>query len=334
MNSTSLTTFRTRAAALRATREFFWDRGYAEIDTPFLAPALIPESTIEVSAVEFRDHFGRPRPLYLIPSPEVYMKRLLAQGSGDVFQITKCFRNGEPPTGIHHPEFTMLEWYTAGAGYLDSLALQEEYFDFLRQSLGIGGTVTVRGRTVDLSPPFRRLTMREAFSETAGLDLEALFEREALADAAAGLGSAVSSADSWESLFHKVFLQAVEPRLPAGRPLFILDYPAALPTLALVRPGGMYAERWELYIGGIEIANCYTEERDRSRIASFFREEGEKKRVAHTPHPPDGDLARIMAADMPASSGNALGFDRLLMVLLGKEKIQEVIPFAWYTDRS
>jgi len=328
----TLSTFRARAAALRATREFFWARGYAEMDSPLLAPALIPESTIDVPAVEFHDHLGRPRPLYLIPSPEVYMKRLLALGSGDIFQITKCFRDGEPPTGVHHPEFTMLEWYTVGAGYLDSLALQEEYFDFLRRSLGTGGSAAVRGRSVDLSPPFRRLTLREAFRETAGLDLDALLEREALAEAAAGLGLSVSPEDEWESVFHKIFLQAVEPRLPSDRPLFLLDYPAELPTLALVPPGVRYAERWELYIGGIELANCYTEERDRTRLADFFRREGAKKQASLTPHPADEELAEIMAASMPAASGNALGFDRLLMVLLGKDTIREVIPFAWNTD--
>ncbi len=334
MRTDDLSTYLQRADALRAAREFFWARGYREIDTPILSPALIPETTIEVLATEFRNHLGRPSPLYLIPSPEVYMKRLLAMGSGDVFQIAKCFRNREPPTGLHHPEFTMLEWYTVGAGYLDSLSLQEECFDCLREKLGAGTTVTRRGRSIDLAPPFARLTMREAFRELARVDLDALSDFAPLAGAADGLGIEVAITDTWESLFHKIFLQAVEPRLPSGKPLFLLDYPAALPTLAKTDAAGRYAERWELFVGDLEIANCYTEERDPARIANFFRDEGEKKRSAFTPHPPDEELAGIMAADMPPCSGNALGLDRLLMILLEKETIQEVIPFAWFTDRK
>jgi lysyl-tRNA synthetase class 2 len=321
-----------RAAALRATREFFWARGYREIDTPLLAPVLIPESTIEVFASEFRNHLGRPRPLYLIPSPEVYMKRLLAAGSGDIFQVAKCFRNLEPPTGAHHPEFTMLEWYTEGADYLDSLALQEEYFDFVRRTLGIGASVAARGGTMLLEPPFARLTMREAFRELGGLDLDALLELSPLREKAAALGLPVASGDDWESLFHKVFLQTIEPRLPADRPLFLLDYPAALPTLAKRKPDGRYAERWELFAGGLELANCYSEERDPERIDRFFREEGERKKMMAFPHPADGELRAIMAG-LPSCSGNALGIDRLLMVMLRKDTIQEVIPFAWYEDQ-
>jgi lysyl-tRNA synthetase class 2 len=332
VKSTTINTLFQRASALRATREFFWGRGFREIDTPLSAAALIPESTIEVFTTEFHDHLDRPRSLFLIPSPEVHMKRLLAQGSGDIFQLTKCFRNREPPTGAHHPEFTMLEWYAVEKNYLDQMVLQEEYFDWIRRALGTGATVTVRNRKVNLVPPFARLSMREAFLEIGGLDLDRLSAMDSLEEGVANLGIDRTPSDTWESLFHKIFLEKIEPGLPTDRPLFLFDYPAALPTLARIAPGGRYAERWELYAGGLEIANCYTEERDRERIMAFFAHEAENKKMALVPHPADRELAELMAAGLPECSGNALGFDRLLMVLLEKSAIQEVIPFPWFQD--
>jgi elongation factor P--(R)-beta-lysine ligase len=317
-----------RAQALRATREFFWGRGYVEMDTPVLSPALIPEHTIENFATTYYSHGGASRELYLVPSPEVWMKRLLSQGSGDLFQISKCFRNREPPTGIHHPEFTMLEWYSVGKTYLDSLALQEEYFGHLGCVLGAKTEVMIRGRRVRLATPFLRIPMREAFFEFAGLDLDRLDDFAVLTEAAAGIGIDASPSDDWESLFHRIFFDRVEPRLPGDRPFFLMDYPARLPTLARCDASGRYAERWELFIAGLEIANCYTEERHPERLRVFFKAEDDKKRAALQPVATDWELETIMANGLPASSGNALGLDRLLMVLLEKKLITEVMPFA------
>ena len=333
MTDGNLAAFRARALLLRSTREFFWERGYLEIDTPVLSPALIPEHTIEAFATDLFSHTGDARRLFLVPSPEVWMKRLLALGAGNIFQICRCFRNAEPPTGVHHPEFTMLEWYSVNADYRDNMTLQEEYGERLRLALGVAETVSVRGRPVNLRPPYRRISLQEAFFDLADVDLASCGEWGALREAASRVGVGTVSSDDWESLFHKIFLEKVEPRLPWNRPLFMIDYPAALPTLARTRDDGLSAERWELYVGGLEIANCYTEERDPVRLAAFFRREEAARRDARVGAPPDRELEHIMADGLPPSSGNALGLDRLLMVLIGKTSINEVLPFAWYTQR-
>ncbi len=333
MTELSLATLRARALLLRATREFFWERGYVEIDTPVLSPALIPEHTIEVFTTDYFPHTGAARRLFLVPSPEVWMKRLLALGTGNIFQICHCFRNAEPPTGVHHPEFTMLEWYAVNADYRDNMTLQEEYGERLRLVLGVADTVNVRGRPVNLRPPYRRLSLQEVYFDLADVDLASCREWGALREAAVRTGVEAAPSDDWESLFHKIFLEKVEPRLPWDRPLFLTDYPAALPTLARTGADGLTAERWELYLGGLEIANCYTEERDPARLAGFFEREEAARRTARVGVPADRELERIMAAGLPPSSGNALGLDRLLMVLIGEELINEVLPFAWYTQR-
>jgi lysyl-tRNA synthetase class 2 len=328
----TLDIFLARASALRATREFFWQRGYVEIDTPVLSPALIPEHTIKAFSTVHYSHSGTARPLYLIPSPEVWMKRLLAMGSGNIFQISRCFRNGEPPTGMHHPEFTMLEWYAVGKDFHDNIPRQEEYGEHLRRTLRTAPTVTVRGVRVDLRPPWRRMSMREAFLDLADVDLAGLSEIGALREAVRSAGMTPAVSDDWESLFHRLFLEKVEPRLPLDRPLFLTDYPAGVSTLARTAADNIFAERWELFIGGIEIANCYTEERDPRRLREFFQKGGEAGSGTSQHAPADRELETVMAAGLPVCSGNALGLDRLLMVLLQRSTIKDVLPFAWCRD--
>jgi len=311
-----LALLRRRSEVLHLLRLFFRRLGYLEVDTPLLAPGLIPESSLEV----FRT-FG-DRELYLIPSPELWMKRLLAEGSGSLFQLCRCFRNHEPDSPLHSREFTMLEWYAAGAGYLESIDILERLFGFLLQRLGLEPALHFRGRRLDCTPPFRRLSMREAFRRQLGWRLEDLQDRSALARRARALEVPVAEDDSWADLFHKVFLSFVEPALPVDRPLLLLDYPAAIPTLA--RRSGFWAERWELYLGGIEVANCYSEATDPRAIGEFFRGQSQAKGSAREPHRVDWELSATLQAGLPPCSGAALGVDRLLMVLLDEASVSAV----------
>jgi lysyl-tRNA synthetase class 2 len=315
-----LTLLRRRSEALQRIRLFFRGLGYLEVDTPLLAPALIPESSLEV----FRT-LGDPQ-LYLIPSPELWMKRLLLEGSGSLFQLCRCFRNHEPDSPLHSREFTMLEWYAAGADYLQSIDILERLFGFLLEGLGLAPALSFRGRRLDCAPPFRRLSMREAFLRRLGWRLEDLADLPALARRARELEVQAAADDSWADLFHKVFLGFVEPALPADRPLLLLDYPAAIPTLA--RRSGLWAERWELYLGGVEIANCYSEATDPQTIAEFFRGQSEAKSRSLEPHRVDWELAAALQAGLPPCSGTALGVDRLLMVLfdLGSVSAANAMP--------
>ncbi len=316
MTPERLALLRRRSEVLHLIRLFFRGLGYLEVDTPLLAPALIPESSLEV----FRTVGDRE--LYLIPSPELWMKRLLAEGSGSLFQLCRCFRNHEPDSPLHSREFTMLEWYAAGAGYLESIDILERLFGFLLEGLGRRPTLSFRGRLLDCTPPFRRLSMREAFRRQLGWSLEELQELEALARRARELEVPVAADDSWADLFHKVFLSFVEPALPADRPLLLLDYPAAISTLA--RRSGFWAERWELYLGGIETANCYSEATDPEAIAEYFRGQNEVKASAREPHRADWELSATLQAGLPPCSGAALGVDRLLMVLFDQGTVSAV----------
>jgi elongation factor P--(R)-beta-lysine ligase len=317
-----------RAELCRAVREFFCSRGYLEVETPLLSPGLIPEPSISVFETLFTHPFSGSVPCWLVPSPEVYMKQLLAAGSGSIFQISKCFRNCEQVGKLHNPEFTMLEWYTVEADYRDSITCAEQLFE-----------AAVPSYAPDyLRPPFAQVTMRELWHRFLGLDLDALHSFAAMRRAASGLGLNLpesAGADSWESLFNRVFLTFIEPELPQERPLAVLDYPSRIECLAAEKTGTPYKERWELYAGGVELANCYTEARDPVRIAEVFRSEaavsaqlGMETGTA-VPDLPEGFLELFQNDEQPfpRCSGTALGMDRLLMLISGKSDLRGVILF-------
>lgn len=310
---------RSRSRFTAHVRRFFADRGYLEVETPLLAPALIPEPALEVFRTEWIDPRTRSsRELFLVPSPELWMKRLLARGSGSLFQICKCFRNCEALGRYHNPEFTMLEWYTVGADYRDSADLTDELLAHLHDSLG---------GPEALAPPCLRLSMNDAFRSLAGLDLERLQERGALLEAARACGETPADDETWEQLFNRLLVCRVEPRLPRGRPLLLTDWPAGVPTLARTR--GPIAERWELYIQGVEVANCFTEETDGRRLAALFDEEGRRKAACRVQHPLDSGLLELFDGRFPACSGVALGMDRLFMLYSALNQIDGVIPYSF-----
>jgi lysyl-tRNA synthetase class 2 len=322
---------RNRARLIELIREFFRNREYLEVDTALLSPSLIPESSLEVFSTCYRPRHGRQRAYYLIPSPELWMKRLIAAGAGSVFQICKSFRNSEPATRIHNPEFTMLEWYTLNADYLESVYVTEQLIGHLMAGLPAEPVLVHGDRRVDCSAPFLRLSMAEAFSGRLHVDLQQIIEagREALADLARKLGLSVTREDREEDLFHKVFLSAVEPDLPADRALILYDYPALIPTLAKSKPATPWAERWELYVAGVEVANCYSEQTDPGAYEDFFAGQGRAKERGLVSHPSDRELlGMIRELGFPKCSGVALGLERLFMLLLGQASISPVLPFG------
>jgi len=311
---------RRRSEILKRIRAFFEQRGYLEVSTPLLAPSLIPEAPIEVFETQLNHEFYGSYPLYLIPSPEVFMKKLIAAGSGDMYQICKSFRNSEQIGRQHNPEFEMLEWYSMGLDYLQSIELTEELFDRL----------TTDEHPAALRPPFRRLSIEEAFRDLAGFSLEEHQALPGLVDQALKLGLIIDKKNpgSWEELFNRIFLNFVEPKLPQGRPLVLYDYPRQIPCLAKDIPGSPWKERWELYVQGVEIANCYSEETDPSKVEEFFRRESARK-AAYSPVVPDADeeFLALFHQSFPECSGVALGIDRLVMALTGHQDIGGVIFF-------
>jgi lysyl-tRNA synthetase class 2 len=331
MSTPDLQLLRDRARLIHLIREFFRSRDYLEVDTALLCPSLIPESALEVFSTRYRPRHGGERDLFLIPSPELWMKRLIAAGAGSIFQICKSFRNSEPATHVHNPEFTMLEWYTLEADYLQSIDIIEALFGHLLTGLSVQPILTCGDRRVDCSAPFLRLSMAEAFRRYLKLDLEQLLDSggEALAAAARRIGLSVTKEDDPEDLFHKIFLGAVEPNLPADRALILYDYPALIPTLARRKPRTPWAERWELYLAGVEIANCYSEETDPEAYEDFYTNQDRAKQQATVVHPSDRELLRIIRElGFPACSGVALGLERLFLFFLRQDSIRELLPFG------
>jgi len=314
-----------RSRLVTLTREFFLSRDYLETDTPALSPTLIPETCLEAFATSFVHPYKPGFPLYLIPSPEIWMKRLIAETGRSVFQLCKSFRNAESVSPIHNPEFTMLEYYTIGADSAGNIALTEELF----------GALATPETPACARPPFRRVTMAEAFAEFAGLDLDALQDRQAMIEAARSKGLVLGGDTSWEDAFNIVFLSLVEPGLPSDRPLVLDEYPSGIECLARDIPGKPYKERWELYVRGIEIANCFTEMASPEAVRAYFASQGAKKLLSMVPHRVDPEYAEVFAA-FPPCSGVAIGFDRLAMVLLGKEEIGQVLnfPFAAFAPQA
>lgn len=322
---------RTRATLIRELRSFFSARGYLEVDTPQLAPALIPEPHLEVFETFIRTPYhgetgGPESARYLVPSPEVWMKELLAAGYESIFQISHCFRNSEASGPHHSHEFTMLEWYTAGADYLASADRTDELLGHLCREMPDPPST--------LRPPARRMTIAEAFDSLAGLSPDVFDSVERMRDAAQsrGVTSRPGADESYDDLFQRLFLTLVEDRIPADRPVILTDYPSIVPTLAVQKDGAPFAERWELYLSGIEVANCYTEEREPGKLREYLDSASRAKRSALVPHPPCliEEFSRAQAC-----SGVALGVDRLLMALTGARDIRDVIfPTSFCIFRS
>ncbi|MGE4465595.1 amino acid--tRNA ligase-related protein [Sphaerochaeta sp.] len=309
-----------RSRMNRAIRTFFDERSYTEVDTPILSPTLIPEATIENFSTRFENPFLPSKDLYLVPSPEIFMKQLIAEGIGSIYQISHCFRNSEQLGNIHNIEFSMLEYYTVGVDEKDSITLTED----------LVASLLSEDSPQDLRPPFRRMTVEEAMLTYTGIDLKLNQRQSSLANEAKRLGlSLPPGPESWEDTFNRIFLTFVEPNLPQDRPLVLEQYPRQIACLA--KADGLYRQRWELYIRGVEIANCYDEERSENTISAYYQSEYAKlveNRMDSGSVIPDTDPALAHTfASMPQCSGVAMGLDRLLMLLMDKRSLQGVILF-------
>ncbi len=282
-----------RARIIQSIRAFFMERDFLEIETPHRIPANAPEPHIDaVPSGEW----------YLHTSPELCMKRMLAAGYDRLFQICRVWRGNERGSR-HLPEFTMLEWYRARSNYE---ALMEDC-EALISSLIPDGRILRGGERIDLSSPWERITVAEAFARHSPIPLE-----EALAS----------------DRFDEILVEKIEPGLGAG-PVFLTEYPAGLAALARRKPGDpSVAERFELYIGGLELANAFSELTDADEQRERFgRDEAIRRAEGKIPCPtPEKFLTELV--NMPPSAGIALGLDRLIMLLTGAGAIDEVAAFT------
>ncbi len=327
-----------RARLYAETRRFLSDAGYLEVEVPVLSDSLIPESHLEVFETRYIQPYTEPptgTPLYLTPSPEVFLKRLLADGWPSLFSISRAFRNAESLGRRHNPEFTMLEFYTRNADYRDSVTIFRRFLDHLTGAMAPEINDYRRSRKREPLPLASRgehpgglrwaeYTVDALMRDRAGLPGGWAENEDVLAAAA---GDIDLSQETFESLFNRIFVRDVEPTIPRDQAAVLMDYPAEVPTLARNRPNSPWSERWELYLFGLEVANCYTEALSPREVRAFFDSERSKKTFNSIVHRID-DLYPELFADLQHDvSGVAVGMDRLLMGLLGTQEIEELMAF-------
>jgi elongation factor P--(R)-beta-lysine ligase len=326
------TNARARARLARETRRILGGLGYEEVETPCLVPAPGMEPHIQAFEAPFvPEGGGAPRPRWLQTSPEYAMKRLLAEGFPRIFQLARVFRNGEV-SRTHNPEFTMLELYRAGTDYRGIMADLESLIEGAARALAPDGLPRARrGEAVlDLAAPYETLTVQEAFLRHAGVDLAACAgDAGRLAAAARAAGHDPGPpGEPFDDVFFRVMLDAVEPRLGAGRPTWLVDWPASMAALSKVKADDpRWAERFELYAGGLELANGFTELTDAAeQRVRLVEEQDLRRRLGRSVYPLDEAFLAAVGR-MPEAGGVAVGFDRLLMLLVGAESIADVLLF-------
>jgi lysyl-tRNA synthetase class 2 len=311
--------FAKRAGTIAAVRRWLDERGFVEVETPVLQPlyggALARPFTTHHNALD--------RDLYLRIATELYLKRCVVGGIDRVYELGKDFRN-EGISHKHNPEFTMLEWYEAYADYNDAAERLEQLVAEVAES--VLGTTTVErgGERIDLAPPWRRVTLREAISERAGLDVVEHPTREALA---AAMDSEPDPREGWGKLVDGLLSKEVEPTLI--QPTFVLDYPVELSPFAKAhRTEEGLVERWEAFVGGIEIANAFSELNDPDEQRRRFEAQREElARGDEETQPYDEAFVEALEVGMPPTGGAGLGIDRLVMVLTGAQSLREVVLF-------
>jgi len=289
---------RLRARILQVLRAFFLAHHYLEVETPLLIPAPAPEPHID--AVPVGDHF-------LHPSPELCMKRLVCAGYDRIFQICRCFRHAERGQ-FHLPEFTLLEWYRTGIDYLGLMEECEALILWLSEHLGLEPQITYQGIPIDLKPPWERLSVKDAFHRYASRSLKDALEAER---------------------FDELMVQEVEPRLGMNKPTLLKDYPGSMAALSRLKaedPG--IAERFELYVAGLELANGFSELNDTEEQTARFERDQRQRRAMHKTVYPMPETFLEALDKMPDCAGIALGVDRLVMLFSDAPRIDDAVTFT------
>ena len=292
------TNLKRRAFIYQTIRSFFNEQGFLEVETPVRSPAIAPEK--EIIPIESEGWF-------LSTSPELYMKRLLAAGYDKIYQFSRCFRKDEHGK-YHNPEFTLLEWYRKGVNYEQMMTDTEQLITTIASGLVLGTTLRYRDNAIDLSLPWERRTVSDAFQKLAGWD-------------------PISAPDVRR--FDEDTVLKIIPNLNPYRPTFLVDYPAPMASLARLKPNNpQVAERVELFIGGLELANAYSELINQKEQKMRFQQEIEQIKQEQGRIAPIPEIFLIAVSNLPECAGIALGIDRLVMLFCNANSIDEVIPFT------
>jgi elongation factor P--(R)-beta-lysine ligase len=315
---------RLRGSLLAATRRFFAERHYLEVETPLLSRDIVVDAHLEPYSVSAD---SSELPFFLQTSPEAFMKRLVAAGSGSIYQITHSFRNGEAGQR-HNPEFTMLEWYGVDTSYHDQMTFVQDLVHSVTAAVAVENW-QLSGSDL-LQKAFTQTTYSAAFLETLGAEILDLSDTEIVELTSRSVkGDSCAAESERDDLLNLLLAECIEPTLGVRNPEFLTDYPASQAALAQVNPANpRTAGRFELYANGVELCNGYQELTDAAELARRDDIQNSSRSAHGTSVLPGAPgLAAAMTAGLPSCSGVALGFDRLVMVLAGLDDISHAMPF-------
>lgn len=311
-----------RARVESGIRQFFGNQNFIETKTPL----LVASPGMEPHIRPYRALSNRGT-AYLPTSPEFSMKKLLVGGLERIFQICPAFRD-EPISPQHSPEFTLLEWYRANSGYEAIMTDTENLFEDLATQIHGAPLIHYQGKKISVKTPWPRLSIRDLFSQMAGVDLASVTTREAIAEDCSRLKLPINQEDTWDDLYFKIWLNIIEPRLPDDRATIVMRYPSSQAALAVVDTdpdGTKWAKRFEVYAGGLELGNAFEELTDPIEQRRRFVEDMElRNRVygrSFPPNPIDEDFLQALEEGLPPSGGIAIGVDRMVMLLADEPEL-------------
>jgi elongation factor P--(R)-beta-lysine ligase len=339
--------FLLREQVQHAIRDFFLKEGFHEVETPLLVEHPGTEPYLEVFETELRKADGKRQPAYLLTSPEYAMKKLIVAGMHNIFQICKSFRNGEGESGRHNPEFTILEWYRSPGDYTDIMndcegLLQHIAGYVLRwkqareEKIGEGKGDTpsslmlnYHGKTYDLTSPWERISVAEAFEKYVGVSADVLLDEEKLKAAAQAKGYQVDDSTTWEQVYNQLLLNEIEPKLGQSGPTILYDYPASQAALSKPKTGDRrFAERFEFFLGGLELGNAFSELTNaQEQERRFTQELAERAALGKAKYELDHDYIDALRVGLPPTGGIAVGVDRLVMLFADTTDLRDVTFF-------
>jgi elongation factor P--beta-lysine ligase len=316
---------------LQSLRDFFIFNNFHEVETP----TLLDKSTIEPNLYPLKTHWlHKNLDFYLPTSPESSLKKLISKGIGNCFTISKVFRDLEDIGPIHNLEFSMLEWYEMDKNYLDianttqKLILSIYHSLLKKQNKSITNTLTYQNQKINLSSPWYFFTLKELFKKFANMDLSKNLTTKEIITTAKSKGYNTDNITTWEPLYTQIFINEIESKLPQDKPVFILDYPTKLSPLCLPCPNDPgFSQRFEFYIGGMEIGNAYTELNDSKTLKNNFETETNFRKENNLPVYPYDQEFIDACSKLPPCAGIGLGVDRLAMLFANTTQIKNVIYF-------
>ncbi|MEI6690788.1 MAG: EF-P lysine aminoacylase EpmA [bacterium] len=325
-----------------AIRSFFKYEGFHEVETPLLLPTPSTEPNLEVFETKMIDDQNNKWRAFLPSSPEFAMKKLLSAGSGSIFTITKSFRNGEGHSSRHNPEFSILEWYRTPGDYMDVASDFERLMREISKRLKPSGSdlegqdggatqdlsLKYQGKEYDLRTPWERIGMAEAFQKYAGIDTKTMLDEKLLLVAGKKKGYVVNDGTTWEEMWNQIIANEIEPKLGVSGPTILYDYPVAQAALAKRAKDPRFAERFEVFMAGVELGNCFSELTDPlEQEARCKADLLERQKLGKTEYQMDADFIEALKLGMPKTGGIAVGIDRLVMLFADAKSVADVLFF-------